>query len=198
MDAPRSILRHYTARLLAVASAEARAEAMNVLDRAIDLIPGSALIDLVEVVSDAEVVAVLRTGARDGPSEDNVARHEGDYWTIVYSRTVTRLKSTKGLRDIFRLLSSIGEPVRATTLDARICEREVETIEPRIAERARKATTWRIRNEIARIERAHPALGRHLRHSIRTGRVCVYQPDDPVAWTIEPRGAERFRKRNGS
>ena len=51
------------------------------------------------------------------------------------------------------------------------------------AERARTAVRSRIHDAIGRIEIAHPALGRHLGHSVSTGSYCVYQPDPPVDWT---------------
>ena len=50
------------------------------------------------------------------------------------------------------------------------------------AERARSAVTWRIRNAIKKIVRAHPRLGRHLENSIRTGTFCLYQPETAVQW----------------
>lgn len=49
-------------------------------------------------------------------------------------------------------------------------------------ERARSAVTWRIRSGVKRIERAHPALGRHLARSVRTGTFCSYSPETPVVW----------------
>jgi len=52
-------------------------------------------------------------------------------------------------------------------------------------ERARKAVYNRIRSSIRRIEREHPALGRHLDRSIRTGTTCSYRPDRPTAWSLE-------------
>ena len=52
------------------------------------------------------------------------------------------------------------------------------------AEKARTAVTWRIRSAIKRIAEAHPALGRHLEASIRTGAFCAYQPETPVRWTV--------------
>jgi len=52
------------------------------------------------------------------------------------------------------------------------------------ADRARKAVTMRIRNALARIERAHPALGRHLSLAVRTGTLCSYEPEQPVTWTL--------------
>jgi hypothetical protein len=50
-------------------------------------------------------------------------------------------------------------------------------------ERARKAVGTRIRLGIDRVEAAHPALGRHLRHSVRTGTFCSYDPEVPTDWT---------------
>jgi len=52
------------------------------------------------------------------------------------------------------------------------------------AERARTAVTWRIRNAIRKVGGAHPALGRHLEHAIRTGTFCVYAPEKPVDWVV--------------
>lgn len=57
---------------------------------------------------------------------------------------------------------------------------------PDHVERARKAVTRRIRDTLARIERAHPTLGRHLHASVRTGVFCSYRPERDVAWTLEP------------
>ncbi|WP_181704888.1 hypothetical protein [Chthonobacter rhizosphaerae] len=52
------------------------------------------------------------------------------------------------------------------------------------AEKARTSVTWRIRHALRRIEASHPALGRHLCNSIRTGTFCRYSPEAPVAWTL--------------
>jgi hypothetical protein len=52
------------------------------------------------------------------------------------------------------------------------------------AERARTAVTARIRDAIRRIERDHPALGRHLRNSVRTGTFCSYNPEQSVSWQL--------------
>ena len=51
-------------------------------------------------------------------------------------------------------------------------------------ERARQTVTARIRDAMGRIEAAHPDLGRHLRRSVRTGRICVYEPDTPIDWSV--------------
>ncbi len=51
-------------------------------------------------------------------------------------------------------------------------------------EKARSAVTWRIRNAIKKIEKAHPSLARHLSKSIRTGTTCSYSPETPINWEI--------------
>jgi pimeloyl-ACP methyl ester carboxylesterase len=56
---------------------------------------------------------------------------------------------------------------------------------PDNAERARKAVTRRIRDAIARIDRVHPILGRHLAASLHTGVFCSYRPERDVAWVVE-------------
>jgi TolB-like protein len=52
------------------------------------------------------------------------------------------------------------------------------------AERARSAVTWRIRNAIKKLEPAHPALARHLGHSIKTGVFCSYTPEKETRWFV--------------
>jgi tetratricopeptide (TPR) repeat protein len=49
-------------------------------------------------------------------------------------------------------------------------------------ERARRAVATRIRLCLDRIDAAHPTLGRHLRHSVRTGTFCSYEPEMPTTW----------------
>jgi hypothetical protein len=55
------------------------------------------------------------------------------------------------------------------------------------SERARKAVTWRIRDAITRAEAVHPPFGHHLRRSVRTGTLCVYDPPEPTSWTFVSR-----------
>jgi predicted ATPase len=50
------------------------------------------------------------------------------------------------------------------------------------AERARSTVTARIRSAVAKVEEAHPALGRHLQNSVRTGTFCSYRPERPPGW----------------
>ncbi|HET9215619.1 MAG TPA: tetratricopeptide repeat protein [Terriglobia bacterium] len=51
-------------------------------------------------------------------------------------------------------------------------------------ERARTAVTWRIRSAIRKAIAVHPALGRHLENSVRTGTYCAYAPEKPLDWVL--------------
>ena len=55
------------------------------------------------------------------------------------------------------------------------------------SERARKAVTMRLRDVVARLDDPLPALARHLRAALRTGRVCSYEPEEPVSWRVRSR-----------
>jgi hypothetical protein len=52
----------------------------------------------------------------------------------------------------------------------------------RPSERARKAVYNRLRSALARIERAHPRLARHLEASLKTGTHCEYRPERAQQW----------------
>lgn len=52
-------------------------------------------------------------------------------------------------------------------------------------ERLRKAVSARVRASIERIDGLHPALGHHLRSSVRTGFWCSYQPEQLTQWHVE-------------
>jgi hypothetical protein len=54
-------------------------------------------------------------------------------------------------------------------------------------ERLRKAVSARVKASIERLEELHPALGCHLRISVRTGFWCSYQPDRSVGWRVTSR-----------
>jgi hypothetical protein len=50
------------------------------------------------------------------------------------------------------------------------------------AERARKAVTMRVRAAISTIAAQDDNLARHLRNTIRTGRLCGGQPEEAASW----------------
>jgi 7-cyano-7-deazaguanine synthase in queuosine biosynthesis len=48
--------------------------------------------------------------------------------------------------------------------------------------RARQSVGKAIERSISLIEKAHEALGRHLRNTVKINGVCVYEPDGTVVW----------------
>lgn len=204
-------------------------------------------------------------GGVAAPATRNVIRREGDYWTLVYEGSVARLRDSKGLRHLSRLLAAPGREFHAVDLEAaeapgrppahRLAAQAVagalevradlgdagEMLDARAkaeyrarlqdlqaeldeaesfndpvraarareemdhlvrelaravglggrdrraashAERARLNVTRAIKAALDNIARSHPALGRHLRNTIRTGRYCSYTPDPrvPISW----------------
>jgi hypothetical protein len=114
--------------------------------------------------------------------DPNVFRREGHYWTLAYGGMLVRLKDSKGLRDIARLIERAGSRLHVfelTTSAVKAANRSPDGIE-----RARVAVTMRIRNALERIEKEHNALGRHLSRSIETGCFCSYEPESPTNWTL--------------
>ena len=204
----------------------------------------------------ARARAVLDEQEDSAAADDTcVFRPEGEYWTLACRGKTARLRDTKGLHYIARLLAQPGcdlhvrdlatmnqqsesgngsEPRYAegdlgVILDARATaqykgrlaearreldeataagdlgqaarlQHEMQTIteqlaaayglggRPRMAgdpaERVRKAVTNQIRRALERIRTAHPELGRHLTNALRTGFVCAYRPEHPVAWRL--------------
>ncbi|HEV2174465.1 MAG TPA: hypothetical protein VGR71_12905 [Nitrospira sp.] len=115
-------------------------------------------------------------------TEANVFRREGHYWTLAYSGTLVRLRDSKGLRDIAKLIERSGSTLHVSELasaSASANSRSAEEIE-----RARVAVTMRIRNALGRIRREHHALGQHLSHAIKTGTSCTYEPEIPTIWKL--------------
>jgi hypothetical protein len=192
------------------------------------------------------------TGSDDG-AQPNVFRREGDYWRVTFDGHTARLRDTKGLRYLTRLLAEPGLAVHVLELvasehgqtmreardegwsesvvpvggdagelldarakdayrrrlaeidedmeDARAVgdsEREAQADAERVflarelsravglggrdrragsaAERARASVTQAVRAALRRIHEHHPALGRHLDRTIRTGAYCTYLP----------------------
>jgi tetratricopeptide (TPR) repeat protein len=51
-------------------------------------------------------------------------------------------------------------------------------------EKLRKAVTNRIRDQLAKIRKAHPPLGQHLGNALKTGTFCSYAPEKPTPWEV--------------
>jgi hypothetical protein len=56
------------------------------------------------------------------------------------------------------------------------------------AERARKAVTMRIRAAVSTIGKQDEALARHLANTVRTGRLCSYEPEPGIVWHVSWQG----------
>jgi hypothetical protein len=216
--------------------------------------------------------AVLEPAAPDGSERPggsdagaNIFRREGDYWSVAYEGQLIRLRDTKGLRLLARLLANpgrefhvvdlesaetpsapsrarAGSGARAVGLETRVglgdagevldeqakveykqrlddlradldeaeqfndpvraanLKQEIDFLTQELAravglrgrnrkaashaERARLNATRAIKAALENIARGHPALGGHLRTTIRTGTYCSYTPDPrtPISW----------------
>jgi tetratricopeptide (TPR) repeat protein len=143
-----------------------------------------------------DIAALLAMPNREAPaldlaSPDTPARFEGDAGEVIDDRARTAYKAR-----IAELQQEIDEDPAGSAharaeLDALAEQlagayglggRPRRTGDP--AERARKAVTERIRDAIGRLARENPALGRHLKASIRTGTFCSYTPERPVTWAL--------------
>jgi hypothetical protein len=144
------------------------------------------------------VVEVTRSERRKGPrgrepvgaeaSETAVLRREGEYWSLGFAGQTISLRDTRGVCYLVALLRAPGHRLHAVDLragaganrDGRRGARAIEG-EP---ERARLAVTKGIKSALARVARAHPALGRHLMTTVRCGYFCSYLPDPrhPIRW----------------
>lgn len=128
-------------------------------------------------------MACRKQAKADTPErEANVFRREGHFWTLAYGGTLVRLRDSKGLRDIKRLPECAGAKLHVMELAS--SGATTSTHGPDGLERARVAVTMRIRGAIDQIEKEHYALGRHLSHSIETGRFCSYEPESPINWSL--------------
>ena len=61
---------------------------------------------------------LTRAAGLPAAAASNVFRREGEYWTVCYEGSVVRLKDTKGLHHLARLLARPGREFHATGLEA--------------------------------------------------------------------------------
>jgi hypothetical protein len=104
------------------------------------------------------------------------------HWLVAYEGTAVRLKDAKGLGYIAHLLRHPDEELDAQWLVGARGEGGA----PPSREAARLAATKGIKVALRKIRSSHPALGRHLAASIRTGNLCAYAPpcDRRVTWVV--------------
>ena len=122
-----------------------------------------------------------QSASQAGGGTEQVFRRDGHYWTLAYAGVVVHVRDAKGLHDIARLLARPGAGLHVSELVGASDSRAAESA---ANDRARAAVAMRIRAAVARIEKEHAALGRHLARSIRTGTTCRYDPEVAAAWVL--------------
>jgi tetratricopeptide (TPR) repeat protein len=187
----------------ALLAAGDRRGAMTQFDAAIDLYRrhggGARWIDGVDADRrQCEGSGAKPSGTRAGGAEQiahGIFRDEGDYWTVALNSSLVRMRTSKGLRYIAYLLARPGEktpPLQLTRMGNGAAHRKSErgrserSSDERAAERSRVMVTKSIKAAVSRIRASNAALGRHLAVSIRTGNICVYEPDPehPISWRL--------------
>ena len=68
--------------------------------------------------------------------------------------------------------------------EADVLSAELAGAESDAGDTARRLVAFRIRTALDHVDRALPALGDHLRRSVRTGTFCIYEPERPERWNI--------------
>ena len=128
-------------------------------------------------------VVVLLDELGPGPARPSVPsrgtlRQEGEYWVMEYTGTPIRLRDSKGLRYLVRLLRHPGQELHCIDLFS-----ETGPTAPD-AERARQSVTRAVKGAIDRIAQVDPDLGAHLRTTIHPGVYSSYTPDPraPITW----------------
>jgi hypothetical protein len=135
----------------------------------------------------------------------NTFRKEGDVWRIVYDGEQKSLKHIKGLSYLAILLRNPRRPLHVFDLVQEVCgspyseqieifkqmgrekweEEGLSLSRPKeLADKARKAVYIAIQRSLEKIEKEHPALGQHLKNSIKTSYSCSYTPDNPIPWEL--------------
>jgi hypothetical protein len=102
----------YARMLLARGQAGDRRQADELLDQAL---AGASTMGMAGV---AEEIQALRAAGEVAPEvAASTFRQEGEYWTIAYDGSVVRLKDTKGLRHLARLLAHPARELLAVDLE---------------------------------------------------------------------------------
>jgi hypothetical protein len=109
------------------------------------------------------------------PAGAAVFTKEGEYWTISSDGAVFRLRESRGLGFVARLIAEPGTRFHASVL-ARAGDRQEG--DQRLAERDRVNVTKSIKAAVRKIAEHHRTLAVHLQSSIKTGAYCAYLPSE--------------------
>ncbi len=141
--------------------------------------------DLIASITRPAVGATVRaTGGDSGPILDAAAR---DAYRQRLEDLRDELAEAEAHNDTGRAEKARGEiDFLARTLASAVGLGGRERRAGSSSERARLVVTKAIKASLQRIGRDHPALGRILTSSIRTGTFCSYRPDPraPIAWDL--------------
>jgi hypothetical protein len=146
---------HYLARLLSRPGVTVPAERLRAEVAGVRLPPAGHAGEILDARAREEYAAGLRALKQEEATCRDPARQEA----IRHERMAI-------MKQLERATGPRGQPRRAA--DDR--------------GRARQAVTMAIRRALARIKGEHVALWRHLKQSIRCGRLLCYAPAEPVAW----------------
>lgn len=93
------------------------------------------------------------------------------------------------LAELDRQEAGAADPLAAALARAErdVLSAELATPEEDATDRARRLVGLRVRTALDHVDAALPALGHHLRRSIRTGTLCLYEPEGPERWQVGPR-----------
>jgi hypothetical protein len=113
-----------------------------------------------------------------------IFRREGEFWTLAYRGLVCRLRDSKGLHHLARLLKRRGDRIAAVDLVAG--DVPLPAAGDLDGERARVNVSRAVSSALRRIGEHHPELAAHLAATVHTGRYCSYRPDPhaPVEWEV--------------
>jgi len=136
---------------------------------------------------------------------ENVFRREGKSWRIRYDGLAMSLPDTKGMHFLSIMLSNPGRAFPVLKLyhgvdgipyiekndtfsqmsEERWAEEGMSISTPKeLEDKPRKAVSIAIKRSLEIINQEHPALGQHLKNSLKTGFSCSYTPDKPITWEL--------------
>lgn len=149
--------------LLALTDAEAPTVAANVTA---ELATGQLVVRRQLGADQPPPDAHARVAYRQRLQELHDELHEAEQW-----HDSARIMKARGEMDMLatELASAYGLVSRAWAQDEQ-------------TEKVRKTVTSRIRDVLAKLQKAHPALWQHLFTSLKTGTFCSYQPPQPTRW----------------
>lgn len=92
------------------------------------------------------------------------------------------------LADLDRQSADGADPLAAALARAErdVLGAELAAPEDDATDRARRLVALRVRTALDVVDDALPRLGHHLRRNLRTGTFCLYEPEWPERWKLDP------------